>query len=32
MRARAADRPGDLYVTVEVAPHPFLARAGRDLH
>ena len=23
---------GDLYVTVEVAPHPFFRREGRDLH
>ena len=25
-------RPGDLYVTVAVADHPFFRRAGRDLH
>jgi molecular chaperone DnaJ len=24
--------PGDLYVTVEVAPHPFFRREGRDVH
>ena len=23
---------GDLYVTIEIAPHPFLRREGRDLH
>ena len=23
---------GDLYVTVQVAPHPFFTRLGRDLH
>lgn len=24
--------PGDLYVTIEVAPHPFFRREGRDVH
>ena len=24
--------PGDLYVTIEVAPHPWFRRQGRDLH
>ena len=30
--ARAAARPGDLYVDVQVRPHPVLRREGDDLH
>lgn len=29
---RRGGRPGDLYITVRVAPHPFFEREGDDLH
>ncbi len=29
---RCGGRPGDLYLTVEVEPHPLFTREGKDLH
>ncbi len=29
---RRGGRPGDLYIAVQVAPHPFFGREGDDLH